>query len=261
MVGRALSGGYPRNDTVPGEVVMEVRGVSGSEFEDVSFQVRAGEILGFAGLVGAGRSETMRAIVGYDRMKSGEIFIGGKKVTIRHPSDALKLGVVMASEDRKSLGLILCRDIKENISIQNERHYTTAGFMNHRREQEMCEGIANEMSVKMNSISDIAGNLSGGNQQKVVLAKCLLTNPRVMILDEPTRGIDVGAKAEIYKKIVELAGKGMAIVMISSEMPELIGMSDRILAMSGGRIRAEFDNGDRRTSQSEILTAALEGVE
>ena len=261
MVGRALSGGYPRNETVPGEVVMEVRGVTGSEFEDVSFQVRAGEILGFAGLVGAGRSETMRAIVGYDRMKSGEIFIDGKKVTIRHPSDALKRGIVMASEDRKSLGLILCRDIKENISIQNERHYTTAGFMNHRREREMCEGIAKEMSVKMNSIADTASNLSGGNQQKVVLAKCLLTSPKVMILDEPTRGIDVGAKAEIYKKMVELAGKGMAIVMISSEMPELIGMSDRILAMSGGRIRAEFDNSERQTSQSEILTAALEGVE
>ena len=167
----------------------------------------------------------------------------------------------MASEDRKSLGLILCRDIKENISIQNERQYSAAGFMNHRRERELCDGIAREMSVKMNSIADTASNLSGGNQQKVVLAKCLLSHPKVMILDEPTRGIDVGAKAEIYKKMVELAGKGMAIVMISSEMPELIGMSDRIIAMSGGRVRAEFDNRDRQTSQSEILTAALKGVE
>lgn len=261
MVGRELSDGYPRNTTAPGEVVMEARGISGDGFEDISFQVHAGEILGFAGLVGAGRSETMRAIVGYDRMQSGEIRVEGKSVKIRHPSDALQLGVVMASEDRKSLGLILCRDIKENISIQNERQYSAMGFMNHRLERKLCESIAREMSVKMNSISDTASNLSGGNQQKVVLAKCLLSHPKVMILDEPTRGIDVGAKAEIYKKMVELAGKGMAIIMISSEMPELIGMSDRILAMSGGRIRAEFDNRDRHTSQSDILTAALKGVE
>ena len=261
MVGRALSSGYPRNEAVRGDVVMEVKNATGNMFEDVSFQVHAGEILGFAGLVGAGRSETMRAIVGYDQLKSGEIIVDGKKVTIRHPSDALKLGITMASEDRKSLGLILCRDIKENISIQNERQYTTLGFMNHRLENELCDGIAREMSVKMNSISDTASNLSGGNQQKVVLAKCLLTHPKVMILDEPTRGIDVGAKAEIYKKMVELAESGMAIIMISSEMPELIGMSDRILAMSNGRIRAEFDNEDRTTSQSEILRAALKGVE
>ena len=222
---------------------------------------RSGEILGFAGLVGAGRSETMRALVGYDKLESGEIWMDGKKVMIRYPSDALKLGITMASEDRKSLGLILCRDIKENISIQNERQYTKLGFMNHRRETLLCNEIAHEMSVKMNSIADTASNLSGGNQQKVVLAKCLLTHPRVMILDEPTRGIDVGAKAEIYKKMVELAQSGMAIIMISSEMPELIGMSDRILAMSNGRIRAEFDNRNRDTSQSEILRAALKGVE
>ena len=261
MVGRALSSGYPRNHAVPGEVILEAKGVSGAGFEDVSFQVRAGEILGFAGLVGAGRSETMRAIVGYDRMKSGEIYVDGRRAAVRHPSDALKLGIVMASEDRKSLGLILCRDIKENISIQNERRYSRFGFMNHRQEREQCEGIAHEMSVKMNGIADIAGNLSGGNQQKVVLAKCLLTHPKIMILDEPTRGIDVGAKAEIYKKMVELAEGGIAIIMISSEMPELIGMSDRILAMSGGRVRAEFDNRERQTSQAEILRAALKGVE
>ena len=260
MVGRALSSGYPRNTAKAGEVMLEVKNACGKGFSNVSFAVHAGEILGFAGLVGAGRSEVARAVVGYDRLESGEVFVEGKKVTITHPSQALKNGIVMASEDRKDLGLILCRDIKENISIQNENQYSLFGFMNHAKEKKLCNEIAEVMAVKMNSIADTAANLSGGNQQKVVLSKILLANPKVMILDEPTRGIDVGAKAEIYKKMVELAGEGMAIIMISSEMPELIGVSNRILVMSGGEIRAEFDNNGEPTSQTDILKAALGGV-
>ncbi len=261
MVGRALSGGYPRNETEPGRILLKVDGASGKGFEDVSFQVRAGEILGFAGLVGAGRSELMRALVGYDKLKRGEVFVDGKKVTVRHPSEALKNGIVIASEDRKALGLVLCRDIRENISIQNERLYSRFGFMDHKTENRLCLESAMDMAVKMNSINDTVSNLSGGNQQKVVLARCLRTNPKILILDEPTRGIDVGAKAEIYKKMVELAADGMAIIMISSEMPELIGMSNRILTMSGGKVRPEFDNNKERASQTDILMAALGGVE
>ena len=259
MVGRALSSGYPHNTNPAGDVVFEVRGATKKGvFEDVSFSVRAGEILGFAGLVGAGRSEVMRAVVGYDKLDAGEIFIEGKKAVIRHPADALKKGVTLASEDRKALGLILCRDIKENISIQKERFYTQGGFMDHRKEAAMCQDMAGRVTVKMNSIADKASDLSGGNQQKVVLAKCLMSEPKVMILDEPTRGIDVGAKAEIYRMMVELAQKGIAVIMISSEMPELIGLSNRIVVMAGGKIRGGFDN-TGNTSQEDILRLALEG--
>ncbi len=260
MVGRTLQSGYPVSDAPKGDVLLSVKGfLRKGVFEDINFDVRSGEILGFAGLVGAGRSEVMRALVGYDRLDAGEVTLEGKKVAIRHPRDAKRHQITMASEDRKALGLILCRNIKENVSIQNEELFTKAGFMNHAKEKCTVEGITRKVTVKMNSIRDIAGTLSGGNQQKVVLAKCLLMNPKVLILDEPTRGIDVGAKAEIYSMMVDLARSGIAIIMISSEMPELIGMSDRILVMSGGKIVGEFTNG-REASQEEILQLALGGV-
>ena len=260
MVGRALSSGYPRNQTPPGEVLLEVRGATRKGmFEDVSFCVHAGEILGFSGLMGAGRSEVMRALMGYDSLDSGEVLVKGKPVKIKHPCDARQLGLALASEDRKSLGLILCRDIKENVSIQNESLFTKAGFMNHQIEKKSVREITERVRVKMNGISDVASSLSGGNQQKVVLAKCLLGDPQVLILDEPTRGIDVGAKAEIYKMMVELAQRGIGIIMVSSEMPELMGMSNRILVMAGGHIRGEFKDAASAT-QEDILRLALEGV-
>ncbi len=260
MVGRALSSGYPRNTADKGKVVLSAQSLSKKgAFEDISFDVRAGEILGFAGLVGAGRSEVMRALVGYDRLDSGAVQMDGKAVSIRHPRDARRQRIALASEDRKALGLILCRSIKENVSIQNEDQYAHGGFMNHRRERELVGRITKQVTVKMNGIGDAAGTLSGGNQQKVVLAKCLLSKPRVLILDEPTRGIDVGAKAEIYNMMVELARSGIAIIMISSEMPELIGMSDRILVMAGGRITGEFRD-VANASQEDILKLALGGA-
>ena len=260
MVGRALSSGYPRSDAEKGKVVLSAKKLNKKGvFSDISFDVRAGEIVGFAGLVGAGRSEVMRALVGYDRLDSGEVQMDGKSVSIRHPRDAKRYRIALASEDRKALGLILCRSIRENVSIQNEEQYSRAGFMNHRRERELVGGIAKQVTVKMNGIGDTAGTLSGGNQQKVVLAKCLLAKPRVLILDEPTRGIDVGAKAEIYNMMVDLARSGIAIVMISSEMPELIGMSDRILVMAGGRVTGEIRD-VASASQEEILKLALGGA-
>jgi ABC-type sugar transport system ATPase subunit len=165
----------------------------------------------------------------------------------------------MAPEDRKALGLVLCRSIKENVSLQNGELSSRAGFINKQKERGLVKKIADEMAVKMNSISEMVVNLSGGNQQKVVLAKCLLSKPRVIILDEPTRGIDVGAKASIYNMMTELTKQGIAIIMISSEMPELIGMSDRIIVMSNGRIRGEYS--DKGTgAQEAILKLALEGV-
>lgn len=260
MVGRALSSGYPRSAAKKGKVILSARSLTRKcAFQDISFDVREGEILGFAGLVGAGRSEVMRALVGYDRLDAGELTLDGRKITIRHPIDAKRHHITLASEDRKALGLILCRSIKENVSIQNEDQYSTLGFLHEAREREQVKSITKQVTVKMNGIGDIAGTLSGGNQQKVVLAKCLLSKPRVIILDEPTRGIDVGAKAEIYNMMVELTRKGIAIIMISSEMPELIGMSDRILVMAGGRINGEFSDVSK-ASQEDILKLALGGA-
>ena len=260
MVGRELSGGYPQNSAPKGNVVLEVKHFNRKGyFEDISFQVRAGEILGFAGLVGAGRSEVMRALVGYDKADSGEVYLEGKQIRIRSPREAKQNRISMAPEDRKALGLVLCRSVKENIALKNEDLFSRMGFLNHVKERGLCGNKAKELTVRMNSISDKATNLSGGNQQKVVLAKCLMSKPRVIILDEPTRGIDVGAKFSIYNMMTELAAQGIAIIMISSEMPELIGMSDRILVMSNGRIRGEYN--DKQTiSQEAILKLALEGV-
>lgn len=259
MVGRELEGGYPVNDAVKGDVVLEIKNFTRKGvFEDINLKVRAGEILGMAGLVGAGRSEVMRALVGYDRVDSGEVYLEGKRVIIRHPRDAVANHIIMASEDRKSLGLILQRSIKENISVQNFKLMNKAGFIRKRKEKKLCGEYAERMTTKMNSIEEPAGSLSGGNQQKVVLAKCLMSEPRVLIMDEPTRGIDVGAKAKIYNIMLEMARQGIAIIMISSEMPELIGMSDRVMVMSAGKMTGELV-GEEAKSQNAILKLALGG--
>jgi ABC-type sugar transport system ATPase subunit len=260
MVGRELSGGYPVNTAPKGNVVLEIKNFTRKGvFEDVSLNVRAGEILGLAGLVGAGRSEVMQALVGFDKMDSGEIYLEGRQVRIGNPQEAKKNFITMAPEDRKALGLVLCRSVKENIALKNEKQFSKAGFLNHVKERNICTEKADEMSVKCNSIADTVVNLSGGNQQKVVLTKCLMSNPKVIILDEPTRGIDVGAKFSIYNMMIDLAKRGIAIIMISSEMPELIGMSDRILVMSNGKVRGEYKE-KSEVSQEAILKLALEGM-
>jgi ABC-type sugar transport system ATPase subunit len=260
MVGRELSGGYPKNTAKKGDVVLEIKNFTRKGvFENISLEVRAGEIVGLAGLVGAGRSEVVQALVGYDKCDSGEVYFGGKRITIKTPRDAKNNFISIAPEDRKALGLVLCRNIKENISLQNSERFSLIGFINRRKERDECTAIANEMAVKMNSIFDVVINLSGGNQQKVVLARCLMSKPRLVILDEPTRGIDIGAKASIYNMMIELAEQGKAIIMISSEMPELIGMSDRILVMSGGKLRGEYAGKDNN-AQEKILKLALDGV-
>ncbi len=259
MVGRELEGGYPKNTAQIGEVVLEVKNFTRKGvFENVNFKVRAGEILGLAGLVGAGRSEVVRALVGYDKLDEGEIIMEGKKVVINHPKSAKAHHIIMASEDRKELGLVLCRNIKENISLQNADRYNKFGFIFKQKERTSCEEMAKKMTTKMNGIHDLVSSLSGGNQQKVVLAKCLMAGPKVLIMDEPTRGIDVGAKATIYNIMIDLAKQGVAIIMISSEMPELIGMSNRIIVMAGGKITGETV-GEEAQSQELILKLALGG--
>lgn len=259
MVGRELEGGYPQNNAKLGEVILELRNFTNKGvFENINLNIRSGEILGMAGLVGAGRSEVMRALVGYDRLEQGEIYFRGKRIKIRHPKAAKEHHIIMASEDRRALGLVICRSIKENITLQNANLYSKKGFLNKSREKKTCTDISKQLETKMNGINDLVSSLSGGNQQKVVLAKSLLCKPEVLIMDEPTRGIDVGAKASIYKMMVELASQGIAIIMISSEMPELIGMSNRIMVMSNGRVTGELV-GEEARSQQKILNLAFGG--
>jgi ABC-type sugar transport system ATPase subunit len=261
MVGRELGSGYPKNSAEVGEVLLEVKDFNRKGvFEDINLKVRSGEIVGMAGLVGAGRSEVMRALVGYDKLDSGKVFMQGKEIIIKHPKDAKQNHIIMAPEDRKEMGLLLCRSIKENVSIQNMDRISRASFVNKAKEKKICSDITKQMNTKMNSINDSVSSLSGGNQQKVVLSKCLLSEPKVLILDEPTRGIDVGAKAAIYDIMVKLTEQGIGIIMISSEMPELIGMSNRVVVMSGGHITGEIE-GEEAASQQTILKLALGGKE
>ena len=259
MVGRELEGGYPHNTAKKGDVVLELKNFTRKGvFKNVNLQVHAGEILGMAGLVGAGRSEVMRALVGYDKLDSGEIILEGQKIEIKHPKDAIKHHIIMASEDRKQLGLVLCRSIKENVSLQNFDKMSTGSFINKLKESQLAKQYTEDMATKMNGIGDLVSSLSGGNQQKVVLAKCLLSDPKVLIMDEPTRGIDVGAKATIYNIMINLAKQGIAIIMISSEMPELIGMSDRVIVMAEGEVKGELV-GEEAKSQQVIMNLAFGG--
>jgi ABC-type sugar transport system ATPase subunit len=258
MVGRPLQDIYPKEKVDIGEVVLEAKGLTRKPaFENVSFQVRRGEILGIAGLMGAGRSEVMRALFGIDRLDEGEVWLEGRKLRIRHPSEAIRHGMAMVTEDRKEYGLVLCRPIRENMSLA---HLPLSGgnpVLSKSAETKRVREMAGSINIKMSGIDQLVQNLSGGNQQKVVLSKWLMIKPKLLILDEPTRGIDIGAKAEIYRLISSLAKEGMAIILVSSELPEVLGMSDRILVMAGGRIRGEFAAGS--VTQEQILASAIGG--
>ena len=241
MVGRAVTNLFPKEEAEITDVAIRAehftkKGV----FEDVSFEVRKGEILGIAGLMGAGRSEVMQAIFSGEKVDSGTLYINGEKVHFKSPHDAIKHGMAMVTEDRKLTGLALCRSSGENVSICNLRRYSKAGFINKSKEKSDIEKMIKMLSIKLSGPNQIVKSLSGGNQQKVVIGKWLLTEPKILILDEPTRGIDVGAKAEIHRLISQLAGQGVAVIMISSEQPEIIGMSDRIIVMHEGKIRGEI---------------------
>jgi len=257
MVGRAVSDVYPKEIIPLGETVLEVRNLNSdySGLRDISFKARKGEILGLAGLMGAGRTETVRAIFGLDPITSGEIYVEGKKVSIHSVSDAAAAGIAMATEDRRRYGLVLCRSIMENISLANLKALSKFGFMRLKKEKTETDEISGRLRVKAANGGVKASTLSGGNQQKVVLCKCLLANPKIMILDEPTRGIDVGAKYEIYNLMTEMAKKGICIIMISSELPEFIGMCDRCYTMYNGRITGELQR-DEMTQESVMKLIA-----
>lgn len=243
IAGREVGAIYTKNTKIKkGDVILKVENLCGEVFHDVSFELRAGEVLGFCGLMGAGRSEIMRGIFGIDKILSGKIYIHGKEKKIKTPRDAIENGIAMVTEDRLRQGILQSMPIFTNITLPNIKAYSKFGFMNGGRELEDCKRMEKELHIKKASFSDPIDSLSGGNQQKVIFARLLLLNPQVLILDEPTRGIDVGAKSEIYKIINELAESGKAIIMVSSEMPEVLGMSDRIAIVRGGKIVHEERN-------------------
>ena len=258
MVGRRMDHVYPVKESGIGEELFEVKNFTRTKvFHNVSFTLHRGEILGMAGLVGARRTEVVRAIFGLDPHETGELYINGRQIEIRKVSDAIKEGIIMLSEDRKLEGLVLIRSIAENIGLPNLKRYR--GFLlNKKLERQDAEEMKKKLAIKTPTIHTDAQSLSGGNQQKVVIAKWLLQDPLVFIMDEPTRGIDVGAKYEIYKIMCDLAAQGAGVIMISSELPEIIGVCDRTLVMAEGRITGEVARKD--FSQERIMSFALGGA-
>ncbi|PZT57182.1 sugar ABC transporter ATP-binding protein [Paenibacillus silvae] len=259
MVGRELTERYPARNPKYGDVVLEVRNASRKGlFENVSFDVKAGEVLGFSGLMGSGRTEMMRAIFGLDRLDHGDIILRGKKVNIRKPSDAVKHGIGFITEDRKDEGLVLDFSIRENMALTNLFSFSSKGFISTAKEQEFVDTLIKRLQIKTQSSETAARNLSGGNQQKVVIAKWVGIGPSVLILDEPTRGVDVGAKREIYQLMNELTDRGVAIIMVSSELPEVLGMSDRIAVVHESHITGVLPK--EEATQEHIMTLATGGL-
>ena len=257
MVGRSLDQEFPKAAAELGEERLVVRGLSrGRRVREVSFGVRRGEVLGLTGLVGAGRTETARLIFGADRREAGIITLDGKTLRLRSPREAVAAGICLLTEDRKTQGLVLGQSVRENFGLPNLASFSWLGFIDQKREAEALEVHVGKLQIKLSSVDQSVGTLSGGNQQKVVLAKWLERNAEVIIFDEPTRGIDVGAKYEIYQLINRLAAAGKAILMISSELPEVLGMSDRILVMHEGRVTGEITDVAGAT-QADIMQLAV----
>lgn len=258
MVGRELKNVYPPKTAVPGEVVLELKNLTKKGvFEDINISLRKGEILGIAGLVGAGRTEVFRTVFGLDPYDSGEILYEGRQLMIDRTRDAIAQGIMMVSEDRKGEGLVLCRSVGENIALPNLDNYVKARFLDKKKEKAQAEEMKETLNIKTPSLETSAGSLSGGNQQKIVIAKWVLHQPKILIMDEPTRGIDVGARYEIYKIMCDLAEQGVGIIMISSDLPEIIGICDRTLVMSEGRITGEIPR--EEFSQEHIMSFAVGG--
>lgn len=261
MVGRELTNVYPARKNTPGEVVMEVKNLSSihpRSFQDVSFTLRKGEILGFGGLVGAQRSELLEGVFGIRGIASGEIYIKGQKVDIRKPADAMKAGIGLITEDRRGNGIFGCLSIKDNVGVSIYNKYLKSGFvLDHKSINKVVDDSIKMLSIKTPSMQEHISNLSGGNQQKVIVARWLANDPDILIMDEPTRGIDVGAKHEIYEIMNDLAAQGKAIIMISSEMAELLGMSDRVYVMCNGKMRGEITEKEEMT-QAKVMSYATQ---
>lgn len=258
MVGRVMSEYYPARTNVPGDEIFRVEHFTQpGVFEDISFGVRKGEIFGVAGLMGAGRTEIMRAIFGVDPHKEGKIYLQGKEITIRNPRDAIKEGFGFITENRKTEGLILDFSIEKNITLPSERHLAKGQVLDSSKEFSFAEELSKKLGVKAQTIELPVSALSGGNQQKVVIAKWVGMKPKLLILDEPTRGIDIGAKKDIYDLMNELTAQGVSIIMVSSELPEVIGMSDRIMVIHEGHVAGIVDHKD--ATQTRIMTLATGG--
>ena len=261
MVGRELTNVYPPKETIPGEVIMEVKNLSSihsKSFQNISFTLRKGEILGFGGLVGAQRTELMEGIFGIRGVTSGEIYMHGNKVKIKHPIDAMNAGIGLITEDRRGNGIFGCLSIKDNVGISIYNKFLKFGFvLNHKAINQVVTDSIKKLSIKTPSMKEHIANLSGGNQQKVIVSRWLANDPDVLIMDEPTRGIDVGAKHEIYEIMNELAKQGKAIIMISSEMSELLGMSDRVCVMCNGKLTGVIDKTEDMT-QAKVMSYATQ---
>jgi rhamnose transport system ATP-binding protein len=254
MVGREVSELFPKLPSVPGDVVLSVDG----QFKDITFDVRAGEILGFAGLVGSGRSEVMRAIFGIDRYDSGSVQLFGKSVPAGKPAVSMERGMALVPEDRRQQGLFMASSIARNVAVTVLKRLSQALLLLRRSEEDTASKWGTTLQLKFASLADPVERLSGGNQQKVVLGKWLATEPKLLIVDEPTRGIDVGTKSEVHRLLSERAQQGMAIIMVSSELPEVLGMSDRIVVMREGEQMGILDRAD--ADSEKIITLATGGV-
>ena len=262
MVGREMSDIYNIKRQEPGEEVLRVENFSdSSHFEHINFTVHKGEILGFVGLVGAGRSEIMRALCGVERRLTGDVYVKGKKVNIKNPSDAMHHGICFLTEDRRTDGLALQLSIKTNINMNSYDMISKKGIISLKKESERAEDYSKRVNVKTPNILQLVGNLSGGNQQKVVIAKLLCRDPDLLIFDEPTVGVDVGAKEEIYKLMEKLTEQGRSIILISSYLPEVMGLADRLIVMAQGKITGEFDKEELKTLRDEdvLRRASIEG--
>ncbi|AQX55681.1 sugar ABC transporter ATP-binding protein [Priestia flexa] len=258
MVGRSLTDRFPSRQTKIGETVLELKSLTRKHaFHDISFSVKSGEVVGVAGLMGAGRTEIMRAIFGLDAIDSGEVWVNNKPVKIKTPDEAVKYGIGFITEDRKDEGLVLDFSIRENIALPNLKSFSTKGMIAEKSEREFVELLIKRLTIKTQSAEISAGSLSGGNQQKVVIAKWIGIGPKILILDEPTRGVDVGAKREIYQLMNELTERGVAIIMVSSELPEVLGMSDRVLVIHEGKLAGELSK--EEATQEKIMTYATGG--
>ena len=261
MVGRSLENQFPKEFGEKGDCALKVEGLQeGGVLYDVGFEAYSGQILGFAGLVGAGRTETMRAIFGADPIDGGKVYIHGKETRIGSPRDAIRNKIAFLTEDRKGQGLVLAQTIRTNLIMANMKGFCNGPFLDEKRIEDSGEQHISSLRIKTPSIDEIVGQLSGGNQQKVVIGKWVNTDADIFIFDEPTRGIDVGAKVEVYNVMNSLVMAGKCVIMVSSEMPEILGMSDRVVVMRGGRVMATIDRDSKHFNQEDIMKAAWGGT-
>lgn len=260
MVGRTLDNLFPKEFGSKGECMLKVEDLSiGGVLRNVSFEAYGGQVLGLSGLVGAGRTETVRAVFGADPIDGGKIYVKGKEVHIKNPKQAIAAGIALLTEDRKGQGLVLAQTIRTNLILSSFKRHSTGMFLDEKKIEESGQGHIQSLRIKTPSIDEIVGQLSGGNQQKVVIGKWINNDADIYIFDEPTRGIDVGAKVEVYNVMNSLVKAGKCVIMISSEMPEILGMSDRVVVMRGGRVMAEVDRDSKHFNQEDIMKAAWGG--